>query len=139
MQGSSCRTFGLTFTASLTCTPTEFTCDSGQCVWSGDLCDGYNDCDDGSDEDGCFWDIGTYVGVAVGSFIFVSLLSLAIVGAYYRRRLRLATSPMLIPRERTVITTAQTAYPAQIKIVGPTSAAEQASVNVYGAVSQSQW
>jgi Low-density lipoprotein receptor domain class A/Neurotransmitter-gated ion-channel ligand binding domain len=41
-------------TLSLTsCSPTEFNCDSGDCIALEALCDGVSHCDDGSDETGC--------------------------------------------------------------------------------------
>ncbi|XP_071945618.1 uncharacterized protein [Antedon mediterranea] len=36
------------------CEPGEFTCDSGQCILSGQACNYWEDCDDGSDERNCY-------------------------------------------------------------------------------------
>ena len=35
------------------CASSQFTCDNGKCVYGFGFCDGYNDCGDYSDEDGC--------------------------------------------------------------------------------------
>ena len=139
VEGSGCGSFGLTFTLFTSCLDTDFTCDSGQCVWSGDVCDGFDDCDDGSDEDGCFWDLGTYLGVGVGVFVFVTLLSAVAVFVRYRR-VRLMTSRVLIPRERTVVTAAgQSTYHGQVNVVGQTPVAGQAAVNGQSIVTQTKW
>ena len=35
------------------CNGNEFACNDGSCIYHEDKCDGYNDCDDGSDESNC--------------------------------------------------------------------------------------
>ena len=35
------------------CQDRAFRCSNGQCIYSGDRCDGTQDCTDGSDESGC--------------------------------------------------------------------------------------
>lgn len=35
------------------CGSDEFTCNNGECVEESDHCDGFDDCTDDSDEDGC--------------------------------------------------------------------------------------
>ena len=41
------------FLSGKACSPTSFTCKSGECIPNNLKCNGKNDCSDGSDEDSC--------------------------------------------------------------------------------------
>ena len=41
------------------CDKDEYACDDGSCIYHEEKCDGYNDCDDGSDESNCNGELTT--------------------------------------------------------------------------------
>ena len=41
------------FTDNYYCSSYQLMCDNGDCYYESDKCDGYNDCGDNSDEEGC--------------------------------------------------------------------------------------
>ena len=71
--------FGIFFIA--LCDSDEFTCTNGQCVAAYDVCDGRDDCYDGSDESGC-----NCIGFECHhSFILCFLNAQCIMGSLYTR------------------------------------------------------
>lgn len=102
VQGTACANAPITIEARKGCDSYEFQCDNGQCVMDYDRCDNWQDCSDGSDEDGCFWSVGAYVGVSLGSFVF--LFVVVVTAAVCRRRMVLARGVVVVPATQSQVT-----------------------------------
>jgi hypothetical protein len=105
----NCTRYGLIFSfkklsSSPSCYP-QFTCDNGNCVPQYDVCDGYNDCGDNSDEYGCFiWSTGYYVAVSAGSVGFIVFVAVIVAVVYRRRVYYYRQNTALISQSQTVVT-----------------------------------
>ena len=60
------------------CSFYEFTCYDGDCVLPTDVCDGYQDCNDGSDEFACVNVVGIAVGASIAGFVVFVVLPITI-------------------------------------------------------------
>jgi len=68
--------------AEVACLPTYYSCGDGNCVRERFICDGYNDCDNGGDEQDCNW-TPSFCSLVIQTMIFDLLMDMLI---FYTRQ-----------------------------------------------------